>query len=286
LVSPSLTAQGSCGAGQPTTQAIARNRPNACFSQSSVNFQPGNIANANDALNVRFDLYPNGSFQNCKNDPLYPPGPNVRTGYVGRISGNSSTVDWCNATPENPVPPAWSSTNPPGSSTTMMGFPLDSNNMPTNIIGNGTWDCTSYWSANHPIALNHPAPTGCTNTASISRYDVYNYEINNGYVSDLSQGKTVTQGQNSRTVKESGALMCSSTPPVADRRFLYVAVVNCKSVGQPLQGAAENVPVAAFAKFFLTLPVPTATSPVYGEFHGIVKPGSTPPAYPVVQLYR
>src|SRR5207248_945618 len=129
------------------------------------------------------------------------------------------------------------------------------------------WDCAGYWSVAHPVALGHTAPAGCTSTATMSRLSVYQYEINSGYVSDLSPGVTVTTGRNTTQVKESGAPRCSSTPApsTCGRRVLYSAMSNCNSLGQPLQGAPTNVPVVAFAKFFLTLPVPTSTSPVYAE---------------------
>src|SRR5262249_2331963 len=56
-----------CGAGQPTTQTVSRSRPQQCFRISGIETKPGNIANANDGINTRFDLY-NASFNSCKTD--------------------------------------------------------------------------------------------------------------------------------------------------------------------------------------------------------------------------
>ena len=67
LDSPTLNAQGQCGGGNAVTQALAQCAPSTCFTQSSVNFHPGNIANANDGINTRFDIFDN-SFQNCSSN--------------------------------------------------------------------------------------------------------------------------------------------------------------------------------------------------------------------------
>ena len=69
-----------------------------------------------------------------------------------------------------------------------------------------------------------------------------------------------------------------------DRRILYAAIVNCQSLR--LEGEApSNVPVAAFGKFFLTLPLARAQTDLYVEMVGLVRPGDGV-SYDVVQLYR
>jgi len=53
-----------------------------------------------------------------------------------------------------------------------------------------------------------------------------------------------------------------------------------------LDGEAQsNVPVAAFSKFFLTLPLTRAQTDLYVEMVGLVRPGDGV-SYDVVQLYR
>jgi Flp pilus assembly protein TadG len=289
LQSSTLTATGSCGAGNAVTQAVARSRPPVCFNQSSVNFHPGAISNANDAINTRFDIF-DKSFGNCEQESLYPPAPNVRKGYLAHQNGANGPLNWCKADPcDNAAGlcqdkgASWPSGGPPA-----MGFPLDSN-APISP-GNGIWNCSQYWSVAHPNALGS-APTGCTNTATISRSSVYNYEIKPpGFVSDLSPGVPVTTQGKTVQVQESGSPQCSNTLPDADRRNLYVAIINCRALedlGYSLNGSATNVPVVAFAKFFLTLPVPTNLSAIYAEFDGIVTPGDSGAAlYYQVQLYR
>lgn len=115
------------------------------------------------------------------------------------------------------------------------------------IASGATITFAGYWSTAHAgdaTALANP-PTGCTAPATTSRYAVYQYEIANSYSADYAGG-------NSGGEQGSGA-MCSTTTPVAGRRILHVAILNCLSLS--IQGHATNVPVAAYAKMFLTVPV-------------------------------
>jgi len=142
-----------------------------------------------------------------------------------------------------------------------------------------------YWSTEHPPGTSgaNNAPSGCTAAATISRASVYQYEIDNNYLNDASYNNGQPGG-------EVGAPRCSTAAAVADRRFLNVAVLNCLNLANEnysLQGSASNLPVAAFAKFFLTLPVKNASGAVYAEYQGIVTPGSGGgDFYSQVQLYR
>ena len=72
-------------------EAIAVDRPRACFIQNGVNFRPGALPEVREAFNVRFDIY-EGTMSGRQNDPSYRPSLNVRKGYVG---GGSSGA--CNA---------------------------------------------------------------------------------------------------------------------------------------------------------------------------------------------
>src|SRR5262249_50965590 len=96
-----------------------------------------------------------------------------------------------------------------------------------------------------------------------SRYRVYRYEIEQGRAADVSRGG------------ESGAPACyrggdlSGTP---DRRILHAAIVNCQSL--QLEGEVQStVPVAAFGKLFLTLPLARSQTDLYVEMVGLVRPG-------------
>ena len=86
---------------------------------------------------------------------------------------------------------------------------------------------------------------------------------------------------------ESGIPACyrgselSNTP---DRRILFMAIVNCQSLR--LAGEVQSsVPVAAFGKFFLTLPLAGSQSEIFVEMVGLVKPGDGV-NFDIIQLYR
>jgi Flp pilus assembly protein TadG len=268
---------GTCGPQQgksdSVVQAMALGRTNVCFRQSSVNFQTGNDQNVFDALDVRFDLWDGitGSFKHCSTDPNYPPDVNVRKGFIPG-NGNSGACNTQQA-------PNWPPGTPGTSKYAAMGFPLDSNMLgdPTVTLGNGNWDCIDYWNTAHPAGTNgaDKAPAGCTSSAIISRYQVYQYEKTNAYAADKSTGGEQGYGA-----------FCSTTPPASNRRILHVAMLNCLNL--QVNGNATNVPVAAFAKVFLTLPA-TSKTPPYAEFVGLDKPGQPNPEpflYDQVQLYR
>jgi len=86
---------------------------------------------------------------------------------------------------------------------------------------------------------------------------------------------------------ETGAPACYSGPvlsDVPDRRVLRVAIVNCQSLA--LRGGAQlNVPIAAFGKLFLTLPLQQSQTDIYAELVGLVKPEDGAD-FDMVQLYR
>ena len=123
------------------TQSVAQSRAPACGRISNIVTQTGNIANADDGINTRFDLYPNGPFQHCNNNSLYGPASNVRKGYLQQ-GGNA-----CN---QNPVYSKNDANNREllGGDYTARGFPLDSNQITSSgipdtsaVAGNGTWKC-------------------------------------------------------------------------------------------------------------------------------------------------
>jgi Putative Flp pilus-assembly TadE/G-like len=256
----------ACGPppGAGIGQAMAASRPTTCLRLSGVDILPGNDQAAMDGLNTRFDIYANG-FQTCKDN--YVADVNVRKGYI--TLGN---VNWCNARP--------SGTNWPIADIHAAGLPVDQNMIlggagdqqlnTTVAVGNGTWDCARYWSVAHSAGPGKDfPPTGCTSNATISRYSVYQYEMN--YISDRSPGA------------EYGDPQCNPLG-IKYRRVLNAAIINCGSNSEPMSSDARNVPVAGFGKFFLTLPAATGAS-LYAEFLGLIKP-TDDVNHDMVQLYR
>jgi hypothetical protein len=259
----------ACGpiAGGGIGQATAASRPPTCLRLSGVDLQPANDQVAMDGLNTRFDIYANG-FESCKAN--YVADANVRKGYT--TIGN---VNWCNAQP--------SGGNWPIADTHAAAFPLDQNMIraredgdqtqvpaKTIAVGNGIWDCAGYWSVAHFSGPGSDlSPPGCTDAATISRYSVYQYEMN--YISDRSPGAEI------------GAPQCNPLG-IKNRRILNAAIINCSSSPVAVTRHARDVPVAGFGKFFLTVPAAARAGP-YAEFLGLIKPTDSV-NHDVVQLYR
>ena len=199
----------------------------------------------------------------------YRPAENVRKGYVGGGSGGAS----CNAHPAN----NWPIGSPPNQAT---GLPLD-REWPNleGRMGNGNWDFDTYWQVNHGGAGREPPKiNGATagNSNLPSRYSIYRYEIDHGLVGDISFGG------------ESGAPACYSGDGLSnlpDRRIVYAAVINCLSLNLGI-GNHMGVPVAAFGKFFMTIPLPQFQSDLFLETVGLVSRDDSVSNFDIVQLYR
>ena len=254
-------------AGGGIAQAMASSNPNVCYTLNGVTLQPGNAQAARDGLNTRFGLTPNNFGSTCGSS--YGPDVNVRKGFAAQ--GNGKNANWCSATPDASSTNTWA----PGNNA--KSLPLD--NSFTGNLGNGQWDCATYWSTNHP---NTAAPTawGCTSTSTVPRYTVYNYEITQNLLSDHPNAS-----------QETGAPQCNAASASSGRRILYVSIINCLSSPVSIQSNASGVPVAGIGKFFLTTPYPdnswqnTTTNSPYGEYLGLAGP-TNGTVYDQVQLYR
>jgi Flp pilus assembly protein TadG len=262
LTSPTL---GSDDASLIDSVAVVR--PPACFLQRGVNFRPGVVQSVREGFNVRFDIY-EGPMSDKYDDSNYRPAQNVRKGYVV-ASGDAQNA--C-ATRRGAH---WPIGSPPNRVT---GLTLDRTWPYFGRMGEGNWDFDAYWQVNHgadagPSTMVDEGPAGTTDVPS--RYRVYRYEIEQGRVGDVSLGG------------ESGAPACyrgGDLSAVPDRRILHAAVINCQSL-RLVDEPHSTVPVAAFGKFFLTLPLAPAQTDLYVEMVGLVQPGDGV-SFDVVQLYR
>jgi hypothetical protein len=246
--------------------------PNACFVQDGVSLQTGNITNANDALNTRFDLW-TGPYNNASGNSAYRPALDVRKGYPPGNGHNGA----CNpGTPPNPNNYKLGQDS---------AFPYDSGRM-----GNGTWDFDTYWNNNYSgVSKPTDAVTGQTwsNSNLPSRYQVYRYEISTiGSANNLVASQSAIGEVGSPQCYSGGGL--SDTP---DRRVLYAAILNCSQYR--IQGNSGGpYPVLAYGKFFITEPVPSSPAPdagtIYSELIGLTEPGKDSDAIvrDIVQLYR
>ena len=254
----------ACGPGgeHGIPQALASTGLQACFRLSGINLVASDNQPAVDGLNTRFDIYAN-SFRSCH---IYPPDQNARKGFIAM--GN---INWCDAIP---APPNWPVPNNLGAPLAVDSNMIGANQSfnPTVSLGNGTWNCARYWSTAHANGPGRDAPpSGCTATATISRYDVYRYELN--FPADRS------------LAAEFGRPQCNP-PGAANRRIMTIPIVNCGSSPVPVLNNAERVPAAAFGRFFLTLPGETGTrGNPYAEFLGLVN-RTDPLSADMVQLNR
>lgn len=222
------------------TEMFAVTNPPACYDQSTVTTRPGNIPPVNDGINTRFDIFSNGG--PYKTDPtINPPAPNVRKGMAVKNAGKNN----CSySAPSN------------GQASNYMALPRDNcftsgTCAQAGVLGDGTWAFTSYWNVNHPGASTSGVITACG--ATPSRYCTYNYEIN---TPTLNSGSEATAPQ------------CNTTTQTADRRLLYVAIIDC--VANTVKGGGQTLPMQAFASVFITEPAggpPNAD--IYGEIQDI-----------------
>jgi hypothetical protein len=248
--------------------SIAVVGPAACFRQRGVNLRPGMVQSVREGFNVRFDIY-EGSMSDKYNDSNYRPARNVRKGYV--VASGDANQNACSTRRGA----NWPIGSPPDQVT---GFPPDRPWPNSARMGEGIWDFDTYWQVNHPgdagpLALVDGGRAG--NTDVPGRYRVYRYEIERGLVADVSPGG------------ESGAPACyrgGDLSAAPDRRILHAAVINCHNVVS-MSESHSNVPVAAFGKFFLTLPLTPPATDLFVEMIGLVQPGDGV-SFDVVQLYR
>ncbi|MFD1988334.1 hypothetical protein ACFSOZ_38600 [Mesorhizobium newzealandense] len=238
---------------QGLAETIATSKPLGCYSAQDVSTKTGqNTGPIQDAFNVRFGIQANG---NAFNTPEYGPASNVRkgasTGGNGNGNGNSNQCPQYNQLTFN--------------ATGNMGLPRDATTpYMGGRMGDGNWNFSGYWSTNFG-PTSYPSSW---DTSKPTRYQVYKYEIANGLVGYASTGGEV------------GTPPSSCQPPVTsvDRRLLYGAILNCNALeaaGNDLNGNSTNLPVEAFASFFLSEPVAGASAggSVFGELVDITGRG-------------
>jgi Flp pilus assembly protein TadG len=135
---------------------------------------------------------------------------------------------------------------------------------PANRFGNGHWNCDTYWTTNFSSS-SVPKPGGCTaSTSGYTRYQQYEYENAHG----LDQ-QSPENAANER----------------ADRRIIYVAVVNC--LDEDVHGTM-TVPPITYLRVFLTEPVSEPSGvEIVGEIIDVVQLGDDDAVlHDNVQLYR
>ena len=199
-----------------------------CFAQRGVDTEPGQKVGIEDAVfNVRFDIY-RATMNGKKNDPLYPPAPNVIKGIVGKKKGGGGAQ--CIGGNEQVSPDT-------------VGLPRDTcfANGTCSRYGNGNWAAgrTNYVAVNYGGTDPHPGAT--------TRYEYYLAEI--AAAGGAGSGQSILSG-----LAETGRPQCSnnqSSDP--ERRVVIAAAIDCNA--NPVQGRTTNIPVKEFFRVFMTEPV-------------------------------
>ena len=186
--------------------------------------------------------------------------------------------------------------------------------------GDGEWDCADYWGINHPrgpaaatVGTALGGTCGTPEQTTLSRYQVYRYEIGKGTAAGgiadwsgrngwSSNGQSDLQGAANppgRFETESGGPFCARAKGVSgvdtttggvDRRVLIAPIINCLAQGElgNIPGAGSSgTPVAAFGKLFMTQPYSALSDGnLYGEMTGLVSSADNVKIFNLVQLYR
>ncbi|TIT14293.1 MAG: hypothetical protein E5W74_03280, partial [Mesorhizobium sp.] len=233
-----LAPPDSVGHGaQGLAQTIATSTPLGCYSAEGVSTKTGqNTGPIQDAFNVRFGINANG---NAFNSAEYGPAANVRKGASTGGNGNGGNGNQCPSYNQLTFDAAGN-----------MGLPLDATTpYMGGRMGDGNWDFSTYWSTNFG-SIGYPSSW---NTTKPTRYEVYKYEIANNLVTHASTGGEVG----------TPPAACLAPVTTVDRRLLYGAILDCQALeaaGNDLNGNSSNLPVEAFASFFLTQPVSGANN--------------------------
>jgi Flp pilus assembly protein TadG len=261
--------------------------------------EPGNKASVTDALNSRFDLYPASSSACNPSTGDYCPAMNTRKDLIKteetEINGTAGTqpaTPQCGAAGAKIVNQS-NSTDANGfiQNTATKGFPRDTCHIDgtcTTNFGDATWDRTTYFAALHPGELSNAATWAGKTTSTVTRYDVYRWELADTAtrLAARLESTTVSYKANGQSgngkwtftnqcaypyPKNATGVAASSTQK--DRRVLTVAGVDCTGFN-----GKSNAIVKSWIDVFLvepsldrTAPYATGKSQIYGEIIGVSK---------------
>ena len=210
------------------------------------------------ALNTRFDRY-DTSAPNCNSTTGdWCPAQNVRKNFVreetrnGTYPTDGSPPDLTGLSCDASGPGTWIHVDSIDAAyrPTKPGLPPDSC-VGCDQFGNGSWDSTTYFQTNYGSTYTINDVPDLDDNGSISRYEVYKWEISTNNLAPKIVG--AAPGQNANRIK----LYCSYPAPVIgtpvvpstnqkDRRLVTVASVDCTG----LNGHAE-VDIIKWVDLFL-----------------------------------
>jgi len=245
-------------------RALASAQPQACYGKRGVTTETGQKAGkVKAAINLRFGMQDPGlNFSGAE----YGPANNVRKGAARTNNGNTCPssndlqFDVAGQTEGLGLDKCFTGTCP-----YMGGRMGDGNWARTSNTANPSWAVESglslkssaYWKTNHRNGNGSPKdlPSSLSGTGDNfpTRYETYLADGASTYLNDQSPAPA----------KETGNApnKCGAPITYVDRRLLYGAILDCQKLEEDpnvdLSGHTENLPVEAFASFFITQPVRT-----------------------------
>lgn len=220
-------------------EMIACSKPPNCYSSRGVSTKTGqNSGPVKGAFNSRFGIQePGANFSG----PLCGPAENVRKGAKQQGGGCPGSNKLTYGVPNRGLAPDSCFVN--GTPCPYMG----------GRMGAGDWDFQGYWDNVHP---GEPLKAGWSYSGADkpTRYEVYQYETT------FDGGRLIDHVATGGEENGNPPSACGASVPITteDRRLIFGAVLNCRELeaaGYDLGGHEENLPVEAFASFFLTEPV-------------------------------
>ena len=274
--------QGSQSNGAPAVvNMIASPQPNICW-VSELEPQTGGMTGpVAAAVNVRFDMYPNGS-KAGEVLARYPARKSIRG-----IPPKDPTKNPCQlennpnyATGPQPLPRdlCFTAIDGGAANTSQCDGSVASLNTGSALAGNGNWwsRAEKYFQSNYGVG----APAAL---AGKTRYELWKMEVSGDILNYITPTKTPPDfGAGSCYQETTG-----ETPPVdLSRRIIYVAIVDCKS--NPFNGSSGGpIATAKYAKFFITEPVINPDGRIFAEYVGMAEVNdSSGVLNELVQLYR
>ncbi len=188
----------------------------------------------------------------------------------------------------NPGFAGTSSTYPPAPD--VIDYPNDQTfrPAPADKFGTGNWDRSSYWTTYHAWQAWGPSfPLGPPGYATMTRFDMYEWEIDNGFLPSQSPLIPYPPGTDDTTYDGIPNPNNVSSGTVKGRRVLNAAVVNCTAQNLAGRQTFTMFGQEGFAKMFLTKAVEAPPNrQIWGEYLGWSTPGADANILVDVQLYE
>lgn len=259
--------------------------PGECSPFGTVDLKTGLRPVVLDAFNTRFDIFAAGG-NTCKAGGTCSPSRNARKDLVRKNQCNTSNNGW--AVSANPYRPT--TTTPLTSGyPDIMGHPRDICHAvsyngvcgpggTSSRVGNGIWDRDAYFRVNYGWTTQSEWTTATGLPTNVTRYKVYQWELDNPGVADMVQNVGSRTGHSSPVCTTPGITPGGSN---VDRRRISAAVINCEALR--LNGAERGVDVLEWVDLFLVEPSisrgsgankVTEVGDVYTELIGITGSGA------------